>query len=236
MRLKGHSMTAWKLALALALAVLTSPATAQDKTGPNLATRGGGAQGGVAQLAFAHRLFVLGLAEKDAMAVLAAARLARDVTVTAVDRPKQTQQLEGLATVDGGAGVIGPVSPDAMLDAARKLAGNDETMLGQIDAALGIEPDPGTTAGRTVSQLAAGQADIWQLAVFGGVLAEVAVIGDGDGNLNLGIADENGVTICRNSGPGDLAHCDWVPAWNGYFTVTVSNLGTTQNNYHLLTN
>jgi hypothetical protein len=123
-----------------------------------------------------------------------------------------------------------------MLDAARRLAGNDDALLTLVEQAEAEVPSGSQTAGRTPSRLEPGQEDVWTLPFFGGALAEVGILGDGGGTLRLRVSDETGATICLSSAPGDAASCNWFPAWNGYFTVTVSNAGTSTYGYALLTN
>jgi hypothetical protein len=71
---------------------------------------------------------------------------------------------------------------------------------------------------------------------YGNSYAEVAVVGDGDANLDVLITDENGNTICYDVSWSDKVYCDFVPAWNGYFFITVENTGRKRNSYYLLTN
>jgi hypothetical protein len=66
--------------------------------------------------------------------------------------------------------------------------------------------------------------------------AEIAVLGDGDANLDVLVTDENGNTICYDVSWSDTIYCDFIPAWNGYFTVTVQNNGKRPNSYLLMTN
>ena len=71
---------------------------------------------------------------------------------------------------------------------------------------------------------------------YGNSYAEVAVIGDGDSNLNVLITDENRNTICYDVSWSDKVYCNFTPAWNGYFYITVQNTGRSRNSYYLLTN
>ena len=226
---------AWVLA-GVALIAAAPLVPAQERTGPNLATERGGVPGGVAQLALAQDLFALGAARKDPVAVLAAARLASGVVLRDMAPAKVTGPIKGRAIAETGAGREASFAPRAMLNTARQLAGNDEAVLTLVERAEAEAPDGSVTAARAASVLGAGQQDVWTLPFFGGNLAEIAVIGDGDTDLDLRISDQNGTTICANSSTGDTDYCNWVPAWNGYFTVSVANLGPLQNSYVLLSN
>jgi len=69
-----------------ALAALAFPATAQDRTGSNISPSDGKPPtGGVATLAIAHDLYILGIAQGDALTVLAAADLARSAEAVAME-------------------------------------------------------------------------------------------------------------------------------------------------------
>ena len=61
-----------------------------------------------------------------------------------------------------------------------------------------------------------------------GVIENVSVV--------VKVTDENGNTICHDASWSDKVYCDFVPAWNGYFVVTVENTGVKRNSYYLMTN
>ncbi len=220
-----------------ALVALALPALAQDKTGTNSDPSGTGTRGGVAQLALAQELYANGLASGDALTVLAAARLALSVAVT--DKPSEATQkpIEGADTTGAVEGTGAPVEAADMLAKARELAGDDETLLALIEDAE-AEGSRGRIGGavRQLSRLPSGYSDVYQIPYYGGVLAELAIVGDGDSNLDVLVTDENGNTICYDVSYSDKVYCDWVPAWNGYFSVLVENRGRSRNSYYLLTN
>jgi hypothetical protein len=131
----------------------------------------------------------------------------------------------------------GPVTAEAMFTKARALAGDDAAMLDLIEkAATENTRGQGGGAARWLSRLSAGQTDVWELSFFGGSYAEVAVIGDSDTNLDVAVTDETGNVICSDVSWSDKFYCDWTPAWDGYFFVTVQNLGGSRNSYSLLVN
>ena len=113
-------------------AVLATPALAQDKTGPNVDKAGTGTRGGVATLALAQELYALGLANKDALTVLTAAKLAASVDIKEVEQNKTTKGDEVAGQEDG---TDVPVDAATMLASARDLAGEDEVMVGLIEDA-----------------------------------------------------------------------------------------------------
>jgi hypothetical protein len=211
---------------------LALPAFGEAPVGPNLLPAGKGTLGGAAQLAVAHQLYALGLARHDAQAVLAAAGLARAVTLRDVALVRDRRAIGGSDATSKGDGMTQPVDAPAMLASARRLAGIDEGLLEMVGRAEATHAPGTVTAGRTKSDLPAGHQDIWTLPFFGSAMAEITVIGDGDTSLDLRVTDETGAAICQSGS----TFCIWRPAWNGYFTVTVSNYGSLTNSYVLLTN
>lgn len=216
-----------------ALVALSFPAFAETK-GPNVNTAATGTKGGVATMAMAQDLYSLGMANKDALTVLTAAKLAASVDVKEVEQKKKTEGTELAGQEDG---VDAPVDAAAMMASAKELAGEDEVLAGLIEDAES-EGSRGRIGGasETLSRLPAGQSDVWEVPFYGDSYAEIAVVGDGDANLDVLVTDENGNTICYDVSWSDKVYCDFVPSWNGYFYVTVQNNGSKRNSYYLMTN
>jgi hypothetical protein len=130
-----------------------------------------------------------------------------------------------------------PVDAAAMFAKATELAGDDEALKGLI-ADAEAESSRGRIGGSVSyeSRLPTGMYDVWEIPYYGNSYAEIAIVGDGDANLDLTVTDENGNVICYDVSPSDQVYCDWVPAWDGYFYVTVENKGQRRNTYYLLTN
>ncbi len=213
------------------LAALASPTTAQDIPAPNLATEGKGTQGGVARLVLARQLYAFGRANKDPLTVLNAARLAASVTPTDTPRAKET-------TGDASATAAPDIARHTqMFDTAAGLAAENEGLLDLIDISrreAAFAPVTGVVI--TTSTLTAAQTETWPVPFFGASLAELAIIGDGSGNLDLAVTDDFGNQICQDTGPADTAYCSFYPAQNGTFKIIVENTSSTANTYHLLTN
>lgn len=274
MKLKSLS-----LALATtALAALTLPAIAQDKTGTNAGvTAEGAAPGGAATMGLAQDLYAVGVAQGDALTVLAAAKLAASVEVTTAEpaaldeariamdggdqstfrarkaapaapaapapmmndgtpRPAAKASFFSATSEDEGAAEA-PVTAEAMFAKATELAAGDEAVLGLIEDAQ-AEGSRGRIGGAVqwLSRLPAGTTDVWEVPFYGNSYAEVAIVGDGDANLDVAVTDENGNVICYDVSWSDKLYCDWTPAWDGYFYVTVQNMGRVRNSYYLMTN
>jgi hypothetical protein len=141
------------------------------------------------------------------------------------------------ATSEDEGAAEGPVTADAMFAKAKELAADDEVLLGLIDDAM-AEGSRGRIGGAVswLSRLPAGQTDVWEIPFYGNSYAEIAVVGDGDTDLDVAITDENGNVFCYDVSWSDSLYCDFTPAWNGYFYVTVQNMGRVRNSYYLMTN
>ncbi len=137
---------------------------------------------------------------------------------------------------DDGAAAAPPRSAE-MFALAKELAGDDQSLLDVI-ADAEAEASRGRIGGGVTwtSRLTSGQVDVWEIPFYGNSYAEVAVSGDGDTNLDMVITDENGNVICYDTSLSDQVYCDFVPAWDGYFYVTVENAGNARNTYYLMTN
>lgn len=272
-RARGVKMQLGSISLALAttaMAALGPPAHAQDRSGPNVATPADSpAPGATATMALAHELYATGLAQGDAVTVLAAARLAASINLastgpaaldparvtldpdafrmtaalTAPAPPMDEGEIRPVAkatffsaqTQDEGA-ADAPASVETMFAKATELANDDEALLDLIQDALAEGPGGRIGGVMWLSQLPAGQTDVWEIPFHGKSHAELAVLGDGDANLDMIVTDENGNVLCSDPGWSDRLYCDWTPAWDGYFYLTVQNRGTARNSYHLLTN
>jgi hypothetical protein len=260
-----------------ALVALTFPAFAQDRSGTNIdpAATARAAEGATT-MGLAQDLYDVGLAQGDALTVLAAAKLAASVNVTPAEAaaldPARIAFAEGeeeslrktatpsaapaapdpvladaprpaakasffTATSDEEGAAEGPLTAEAMFATATDLAAGDEALLGLIADAM-AETARGRIGGAVqwLSRLPAGQTDVWEIPFYGNSYAEIAVYGDGDTDLDVAITDENGNVFCYDVSGADSLYCDFTPAWDGYFYVTVQNMGGVRNSYHLMTN
>lgn len=141
------------------------------------------------------------------------------------------------------------LEPKDLIAAAKEFAGDDEVLLSSIAklegklAALGIEATRGAfVRGKTtgpaysVTRVYAKATDTYSIRFRGGELAEIAVSGDGDTDLDLYVYDENGNLIKKDIDYTDQCYVSFVPAWTGSFIVKVVNRGSVYNNYTLVTN
>ena len=217
----------------LILACLTAPLHAEE---PNLSSRAQGQPGSVAQLILAQRAYQTALRQGEVLALLSAIHLARGIT----QRPATgwTLETQGQAA-DAPPGLSAAPDPadEAAMTIARNLAGEDpdlQDLVYALDAQV-----PGTqqdTALVATSDLGPGQTDVWTLPLFGEVLAEIGLIGDGDTPLGLAVVDDTGALVCALPPATAPAVCRFTPARNGFFAVRVSNPGLARNSYRLVGN
>jgi hypothetical protein len=196
----------------------------QVKDGPNIDESAKIATPGpVARLAAAYELFAKGRSQGDPILVIAAARLAAAVPTRSVKR--DAQQVGGIDSKQSGA--TNPPNIGDMIKAARDLAGSDRALNAIIDDVEATRPK-GRTRG---PGRAHGAVKAMGKAVFtgkdtvfrGGEVAEIAVVGDGDTNLDLHVFDELNNEICSSTKYTDREYCRWTPKWTGPFRIEVRN-------------
>ena len=183
----------------------------------------------------AREAFASARADGDALGMFAAARQVAAIGLREGSPEKQTEGTEN-AEKDGEAPIR---EPKAMLEAALAEAG-DGPLAAMIEEEITVEGrgrEPGPL--HYITQVDAYDDDRYRLEsmVFeGGEWAEVAIIGDGDTDLDLYVYDEFGNLICASEDAFDDEYCEWVPAFTGPFLVVVRNYGDVYNEYELLTN
>lgn len=205
---------------ALAALLLATPALAQG-TSPR-------DTGAVAQLLHAHALFDVGLARKDPLATLAAARLAAGIMATDSDRSPTPPGEPVPATYP---------SAEVMFTAAKALAQEDDlaTDLAARTAAE-VTRTPTRTVIRTSRGIGAGETHIWQIPFFAGSPAELGLLGDGTANLDLAVTGAEDTPLCLDTAPSDRALCAFRLTENATLTITVTNRSDAAATYSLLTN
>lgn len=226
------------LLCATALTMAPMVVLAGENTEENIQASEVGAQtGAVAKAALAQDLFAHAQEGKNAVAALAAAQIMMSLDIQDVERDKETKDNEGGLVAEEGEGVDAPADVSAMLSAAREYAGGDDSLLGLIEDAE-AEGSRGRIGGasRTLSRLKAGRTDVFEVPFYGGRLAEIAIAGDGDADLDLLVTDEHGNTICLDRSYSDQIYCSWTPRYDGYFLIAVKNQGRMRNSYYILTN
>lgn len=120
--------------------------------------------------------------------------------------------------------------PRKILEDALAMAGNDKTLknlaqdvMKSLDApkkryAVG---GPYTLEGSVSKQ----SSKSYTCKFYGGEVAEVGVVGDGDNDLDLYVYDANGNLVASDTDYIDTCVARWVPAWTGTFTIKIVNRG-----------
>jgi len=87
-----------------------------------------------------------------------------------------------------------------------------------------------------IYRIAANSNRTFTATFAGGEIATVAVVGDGDTDLDLYVYNENGNLVGKDDGPKDDCIVTWTPRWTGRFTIKVVNRGNVYNDCLMLTN
>lgn len=139
--------------------------------------------------------------------------------------PAPTQNLDALAKEAKGWANADPILI-GLID--RKLAEAQSTSAGTLGAAGG----PISHRDRVLGN----RTDVFTIRFVAGERARVAVLGDGDTDLDLAVEDENGRVVYSDLDMTDSCAAEWTPAWTGIFKVKIINNGSIHNQYLLLTN
>ena len=220
------------------------PAADAAKKGANVDTGARKASPGaeaVVHAAIANRLAMYGDANKDAISLIAAARILGDLGIQTGKYEIRTVVTQ--AGAKGDAKVVtaaGSGQTDytigAVLARARQYAGGRKDLL-----ALADEAAKSTTRGRAggpmmvPARVDTGHTNLHTISYRGGEPATVVVVGSPDADFDLVVKDESGNVVCRQTGLGDSA-CRWTPKWTGQYRVEVANIGRASNQYRVWTN
>lgn len=220
-----------KIFLTLAFIAAAQLSFSQEKTGE--AQQPASEQ--MTQLRLASDLARYGYETYSASALIEAARILSGVPTHEL-APESFDKGEG--TADDKAQKA-EFSVEQLLKDARKYADGDATLLALADQ---VKVDNGVSRGRVGGAathndcVRANTTDTYTLRFIAGELAEVAVVGDGDTDLDLYIYDSNGNLIEKDDDYTDRCYCSWTPRWTGAFKIEIVNRGGVCNYYTLYTN
>ncbi len=199
---------------------LACPALAEDRPPP----------GAVDRLVSAQRLMAMGVATRDGLSQIAAARLVMGLETQRVERRPEPA---GKAA-PGPDTRPGPMEPGAMAEAARLAVEADESLSWLLQSsATGAEALPKAVLRLSDAVLDPGLSHGYRLPVDGGAALEIGLVGDGDGALSLTVASEAGPLCLAPEAP---AVCRVTLPESGFVTVTVRNAGPGVDGYWLVTN
>ena len=213
-------------------------AKAEAKKGKNVdaAKRGTTPQTEAAAMArLADQLARYGDKNKDALAMIEAAKIFNEVGVRDEKREKKT---EGAAAGDGkeGASKTRDQSVTALLARAREYAGGRKDLIALADEAAKSTKRGAYNPVRHIDRVRGRATDVYTVTFRGGEPAFLAISGDGDTDLDLFVYDQNGNLICSSNSSGDDEACRWYPRWTGPFVIRVRNLGSVYNEYRMWSN
>ena len=225
------------LAIAVATALSAGAAIGADDKGGKAKGKNEGPKAAVkapsaaSNAHLAQSLVRYGDANKDAIAMITAARILAATGAEDKNRDKKAQGGKGEEAKQGA-----DMTVAGILARAKQYAGDRKDVIAMADdvAASGSRGRSGGP-GRSVTVVRTGATDVFTETFRGGESAFVGISGDGDSDLDLYVYDENGNLICRSTTAGDDEACRWNPRWTGPFRIQVRNLGVA-NRYLIVTN
>jgi hypothetical protein len=132
------------------------------------------------------------------------------------------------------------LQPDKLLADAQSMASQDQlkeiTAMAnkiQVQRSRGAFGGPKVTQGQSVEMKATVA---YTIDFNGGEKAELVVVGDSGGDLDLEVFDEAGKLVASDVAGTEKCLVSWVPAQNGSFTIKIKNIGSEENRYTLITN
>lgn len=223
-----------RLAAPILALLLCAPGGARAELA-NAAIATSGDPGPVARLVLAQEVYGKAMATGDAVMLVASIRLARGVTLRPSTGWTLTTSGEALAAQPDIRSAPPDPASDEVIAIAQALAGEDPSLQDLVyDLDAQLPHHRSTTAIAATSDLDPGQTHTWRMAFSGQVPAELGLIGDGDAPLSFTVTDEGGGIVCAHAPTEKPGLCRFTPTHNGFFTVTVRNLGVVRNSYRLI--
>ena len=192
----------------------------------------------LAALALANRLADYGHANKDAIALVEAARIRQRVGGRKIVRTSGKQGSAPQAVPRKRRKRRRAVdSVQSLLKAARRVSNGSQIVEALIRDVEGRK-SKGHASG---PQYSFEKVDAKKVATFtekfnSGELAEVVVSGDGATDLDLYVYDAGGNQICKDEDRSDKSYCHWYPKSTASFEIRIRNRGEVFGKYVLTTN
>ncbi|MBR6017964.1 MAG: hypothetical protein IK073_05035 [Paludibacteraceae bacterium] len=137
----------------------------------------------------------------------------------------------------------GEITAEKLIADAKEMAGDDAHLLAMAaDVEKKIAAASESTRGAVngpiehYDRILARDYDLYYIPFRAGEIAEVAVIGDGDTDLDLYVYDANGNLIVSDTSYSGNCYVSFLPYVTSNFTIKIVNRGNVYNNYVLLTN
>ena len=169
-----------------------------------------------------------GIASADALLVIAAAKMRRDLGLTRSNRMAEDSEATDATALDA----------EEMLETAREFATGDPILEGLIEDIL-AEKTKGVVSGPVynIARIGAGKSDIYRDVPFeSAAYAEVYVEAKDSSDLNLRITDDQGRLVCADTDSSAIAYCGWSPRDAGTFSIEVQNVSGRTVDYSMITN
>lgn len=190
---------------------------------------------GMEQVQLAKQLALYGYDNGSATALIEAARILSGVKLDELDAKVTRGEGNDAESVCGDRGM----TPAALIADAKKLAGDDKQILALADAVnINGSGTRGAVGGeRGMTDVVYGRTyNDYVVAFKKGIIAQVALSGNGNTDLDLYIYDENGNEIECDNDYSDDCYVSWYPRWTGNYLIRVVNLGTYRNTFTIVTN
>ncbi len=223
-----------RFVLGTALIVAAFSANGADKAGQNNEEKAGGKPAehaeSIERLSIARTLAVIGLDDRDPLALITAARMIASTPVSDSDYEKQNEP--GATT--GDPAVLD--TPQSLLARAREFSDGDAEILALIDETPLTAPR-GRVGGPVQHQDAvkAGSTDLYKITFDGQRDAQIAVIGIG-GDIDCKLFDEKNNLIDQDIDNTSTCALSFRPIWKGEFTLKIRNYASRDVPYALLSN
>jgi hypothetical protein len=191
---------------------------------------------GLSAIQTANNLAKYGYSNYSSSALIGAAEILVSV---------QTQDLGASPTTEGPQTAAGTktekseFTPASLIADAKSYAAGDATMLAwaaKVEGSLSATRGAVTGPKSGWFSVNARSTDQFVIAFVAGRLAEFAISGDGDTDLDLYVYDSNNNLIASSEDYSDDCYVSWVPRWTGNFIIKIVNRGNVYNRYLAMTN
>lgn len=191
----------------------------------------------LSQVTMAQELANYGYQHKDALSLLTAAQIISNTPVSALKIESKTSE-GGIEDKPKTEQLVADLLNPEKLVADAKIFGKEDPQILALAGKITFDKSRGAVDGPSegYERVMAKGTDVYRIAFYGKVPAEVAVVGDGDTDLDLYVFDENGNLIGKDDDYTDRCYVSWMPQWTGSFIIKVINRGTVYNNYGIATN